>query len=526
MSAFDGLFKNKSESAIQVLLILGIAVTLNYLATGLIWRADLTADNRYTLSEASVEIAESIEDPITVTAYFSEDLPPQIAVAEDEFRNFLDEFRAYSGGNIEYEFVNPNESEETEREAQMARIQPVMLDVRERDQISQKRAYFGAAFKYEDRSEVVPVVRPGSALEYTLASTIKKLVVADKPKIGLLQGHGEPSRQAMVQVMQELNQMYEVSEVSGLDTAAVPAELEGLIVVAPTEALSTGELLAIDQYIMSGGKAIFALNRVDANPQQGTAKVLDTGLETLLAAYRLPINGDLVRDVQSSSIQVRQQQGPFSFVNQVRYPYIPLISNFGDHPISGGLETAAFQFVSSVDITMADSTQRVTPLARSSDKAATARGQFDLNPMREWTNADFTEANIPVAALIEGQFRSAFADADTLEVSLTRSAETALIVVGDGDFVINGEGQQQQGLPEDNINLMVNAVDWLADDTGLMQLRTKGVTNRPLENVEDATKATLKYLNLFLPILIALGYGFLRYQRRKSRRQKWLEEGV
>lgn len=526
MKWFDGFFKNRRETALQLLLLIGIMATVNILADTLIIRFDLTEDNRYTLSEASKHIAESLNDPITVTAYFSADLPPQLSRVEDEFSNFLEEFRAHAGGNLEYEFVNPNEGEEAEQRAQQAGIRPVMIDVRERDRMTQKRAYFGAVFRYQDKREVVPVVQPGAGLEYTIAGTIKQLTTEVKPRIGLLQGHGEPTQEEMIQLINELHPRYEIIEVSGLDTTSVPADIEVLLVIAPEQPVSEAEQQAIDQYIMAGGKAVFALNRIRTQIQQGWATPLDTGVERLPAAYGLPIRPDLVRDAQASTIQVQQQQGIFTFVNQVEYPFIPLVSTFGDHPVSEGLEAAVFQFVSSLDTTRTDSTQKLTVLASSSAQAGISSGSFNLDPSQNWNQRDFAHAHIPMAAVLEGTFTSAFAEHDSIDVPLKHSQETAIVVFGDGDFVINGAGQHAQPLPEDNISLMANSIDWLADDTGLISLRTKGVTSRPLTILEDGTKVFLKYLNVFLPVMLVLAYGFYRYQRNQTRRRKWMEEGI
>jgi gliding-associated putative ABC transporter substrate-binding component GldG len=331
----------------------------------------------------------------------------------------------------------------------------------------------------------------------------------------------------MQQLMSELEQMYEVVDVASADTAAVSPELEALLIIRPTQKLPTSALVNIDQYLMSGGKLIVALNRVDVNLQYGQAKLLDTGIEKLLAAYRLPVNGDLVRDVQANTITVRQQQGPFSFLNQIRYPYIPIVSRFGEHPIASGLEALSFQFVSSVDVMMADSTQKVSILAKSSEKSGSERGYFNIDPFRQWTEADFPEKGLVLAAVSEGTFRSAFASGDSVKVDRTSSAPTSLVVFGDGDFLYNGPQQQQpQQQPQDNIAIFLNAVDYLVDDTGLIALRTKGVSARPLDVIEDGTKTFLKYLNVLLPILLVLIYGGVRYQRRQARRRRWAEQGV
>jgi gliding-associated putative ABC transporter substrate-binding component GldG len=526
MNWFNGFFQDKRETAYQLLLLTGILFTVNVLAEELVVRFDLTEDNRYTLSGASEDIARSLTDPVTVTAYFSADLPPQLAPVEYEFRSFLEEFRAYADGNLEYEFVNPNQGPEAEQKARQEGIQPVMIDVRERDRITQKRAYFGAVFRYQGKKEVVPVVSPGAGLEYTIASTIRQLTMEDKPKIGLLQGHGEPGREELIQLMNELEQRYEVVEVAGLDTTSVPADIEALLVIAPDSPIAHSALQAIDQYIMAGGKAVFALNKIQTQVQFGMARPLQTGLDQLLEAYGLTVNANLVQDAQASAIQVQQQQGAFTFVNQIQYPFIPLVTNFGNHPISQGLETAVFQFISSLDTTRIDSSQTLTILASSSEQAGLVTPPFNLSPSQNWSMTSFGRANIPIAGLAEGVFPSAFAGIDSVDVALEASKPTSIVVFGDGDFIINGSGQQRQRMPADNISLMVNSIDWLADDTGLIALRTKGVTNRPLELVEDGTKVLIKYLNVFAPILLVLGYGFYRYQRNQIRRQRWMEEGV
>jgi len=531
MNIFDGFLKNKKESILQILLIIGCLILLNYIVSGIILRFDMTDNHQYTLSKPSKQIAEKIKDPITVTAYFSSHLPQRLAMVQDQFKNLLDEFRSYSHGNVEYKFVNPNKNNQSERKAQQAGVRPVMVDVRKRDQVSQKRAYLGAVFQYDGKKQVIPVIRPGNSMEYTIASTVKMLTIKKKPKIGLLQGDGEPSQQSMPQLMKELNQEYSVVNVpsSELDTTQVPANIEVLMVIGPSKKLDPKVLQSIDQYIMAGGKAIFAVNRVNGYIQRGVAVPNDTGVDKLLASYDIPVNVDLVRDVSSTSIGVRQQQGGYQFVNQVRYPYIPIITNFADNPITKGLESVVFKFVSSIDVSKADSLQKITVLARSSKKSGSEQGYFNVNPFQKWTKNQFNDPNLPVAALITGKFNSAYAKVDSVHLKLKKSVPTSLVVIGDGDFVVNGNRrlqQQQQQLPSDNISLMVNSVDWLADDTGLMALRTKGITDRPLEIVSDSAKTVLKYANLFLPILLVLGYGFFRYERKKKRRRRWMEQGL
>jgi ABC-type uncharacterized transport system involved in gliding motility auxiliary subunit len=130
--------------------------------------------------------------------------------------------------------------------------------------------------------------------------------------------------------------------------------------------------------------------------------------------------------------------------------------------------------------------------------------------MKNWTRADFPKSSLPVAAALSG----------TIE-----GANTKMVVFGDGDFAVNGQGQNQQKLQGDNVNLMSNAIDWLSDDTGLIGLRTKGVTSRPLDpDIEEGTKTLVKYLNFLLPVFLIIIYGVIRYRIRKNQRNKWMSE--
>jgi len=525
-NALDGFLANRREAYLQVLLIAGSLVALTYTANQFLWRADLTENNRYTLASASTEIAQTLDDPVTVTAYFSDDLPARFGRTKEEFQALLEEFRAAADGNVEFTFVNPNEDDEREQEARQAGIRPVTIDVRERDQMTQRRAYLGAVFQYGEEREVLPFVEPGSAMEYTIANTVQKLTRDQQSVLGILQGHGEPSLQEMSQLRNALQGRYQMQTVSGVDTAGVPPEVDVLLVARPEDGLSAEAALAVDQYVMRGGPVLLALNRAQANMRFGQASPLETGLEPLLEAYGLPLQRDLVRDRNASPVRVQQQQGGFNVVNQVRYPYMPQINNFANHPISEGLDRVVFRFVSSLDTTAVDTSDALTVLARSSQQSARTSLPTGIRPQQEWTVADFSGASIPVAGLLDGSFSSAFADSDTLDVERTESPETQMVVVGDGDFLVNGQGQRQQRLPEGNINFAANSIDYLAGDTGLLSLRTQRVTSRPLIQIAPSTKTILKYLNVLLPLLLVMGYGLVRYRRNRARRRRWKEEGL
>ena len=170
-----------------------------------------------------------------------------------------------------------------------------------------------------------------------------------------------------------------------------------------------------------------------------------------------------------------------------------------------------FEFVSPINYA-GDTSRRFTPLVFSSEQSSAQMAplRFDIN--KQWTQADFPERNIAVAGVLEGK--------------LSGNANARMVVIGDGDLAVNGpqQGQQPRRLQPDNVNLFVNSIDWLSDDTGLIELRTKGVTSRPIHELDETTKAALKYGNFLLPILLVIGYGLIRWQRNRMTRLKRMSE--
>jgi len=349
---------------VTILLFAAIVLVINLLAEQFFFRIDLTENRQYTLSPATRDILRGLEDPITVKAYFSKDIPAQLIKTRNDFREMLVEYGKISGGMVVYEFISPNENEEAESEAMKNGIQPVMINVREKDQMKQQRAYMGAVLSLGDRKEIIPVVEPGLAMEYTLSTAIKKLAVTDKPVIGFLTGHGEASKNHLVQVNDALSVLYEVEDVRITDTTGISSYIQSLC-----------------------GRMI--------------RKQVDPGDVW---------NGDTAQ-----------------------------LDGVPDLLLHGG------------------------------------------------GDAMLVDDEI----LIHCQ---AFA-AEAVDMEAAAVAQVAAL----------------------------NGIDWLSDDTGLIELRTKGVSSRPIKQMEDGTRTLVKWLNFLLPVLLVLVYGLIRYQYRKSQRIRRME---
>ena len=497
----------KSKFSVTVLLVIGILIIINLLANEYHVRLDLTEDRQYTLSDATRDILDDLEEPVTVKAYFSENLPPNILKTRQDFQDLLIEYSNIADGQLVYEFVNPGEKESIEKDATDKGIRPVLINVREKDQVKQQKAFLGATVQLGEKTEVIPFVQPGAAMEYALSTAIKKISIDNKPVVGFVQGHGEPPLAEMQQANEQLSVLYQTQEVSLTDTTTIPENIKTLALIRPTDSIPDSHLRQLDAFVKKGGRLLVAINAVQADFRSLYGMEAPNSLDTWLRQKGIEVVPNFVVDAQCGSVSVPQQFGGFTIQASVSFPYVPVISTFADHPVTSGLESVMLEFASEVK-PVNDSTRGFVPLAFSSElsNALPAPQMMDIN--REWTENDLTRKHIPVAAAI---------DTDSLK----------LVVIADGDFPVNGPAypqQQPRRLQPDNVNLLANAVDWLSDDTGLIALRTKGAVTRPIRELDDTTKTILKYTNFLLPILLVIGYGVVRAQRNRLTRIKRMNE--
>jgi len=520
----------KSRAVARIVTVLVILVLLNVVSIRLFNRIDVTEKQIFSLSPASKELVHSLDDKLTVRAFFTDNLPAPHNNNRRMVLDELNEYKAYSNGNFQYEFLDPS-GEKGEQEAQQQGIPPVQLQVLKSDKFEVMRAYMGLVFLYEDKKEILPVVQNIGSLEYDISSTIKRLTSKSRKKIGFLTGHGETPLSEATRVQQLLSKQYDVTSVDVSKGKVVPADVNVLIVMAPTSSFPETDKFQIDQFVMRGGKVAFLLNRVDANLQNRFGREVTLNLDDQLRAYGLVIHPDLVRDLQCANISVMQQQFGFQIQSQVPFPLLPLVSNVNkENSMVKDLEGVMFFFISSVDtVNLGGRNLSGQVLLSSSKQSGRQNSPFFFDPLQKYTQEDlattFSEHNIPVAAVTSGQYKSAFEGkpvpvdtaADAIHFAgtpLLVSPETRVVLVGDGDFV-----RDQYLGNRDNLTLFANMMDYLADDAGLISIRTKDVSLPPLEQVSDETRNMLKYGNLILPPALVLGYGLFRWRVRKARKK-------
>ena len=496
------------KSNASILLMIGVLLFVNLLSEQHFFRLDLTEDKQYTLGSATEDIMQSLKNPITVKAYFSENLPTNIAKTRKDFEEYLIEYARLSDNNLVYEFIDPSENSENEQKAIESGVNPIMINVREKDQMKQQKAFLGAVLELEEQKEVIPFIQPGAPLEYLLSSSIKKIALTNKPSVGIIEGSGSPSLEQMLEVKQGLEVLYNLIPYQLSATDPIPDTFKTLALIKPSDTLREETLKQLDRFLERGGNLLIALNRVKGDLSTAYGSSVYTGVGEWLEEKGIIIEDDFIIDAQCASVGVQQQQGMFRFNTNVSFPYLPIINTFADHPITKGLEAMVLQFASPIKYVSNDSLKKFTPIAFTSQASGSLRAPLFFDIQKQWSDADFPLKKQSVAGVLEQTHRS--------------GTTSRICLIGDGDFAIN-ESQGQQ-LQADNVNFMVNAIDWLSDDTGLIALRTKGINYRPLDPLEDSSKMLLKYLNFLLPIILVLIYGAVRLQMNKNKRIKRMQE--
>ena len=488
-----------------LIVIIGLIV-LNILSDKIFFRLDFTADKRYTLSHTTRTMLHDLKKPVTITAYFSKDLPTELQQVRKEFEEKLQEYASRSNHKVRYSFVDPSGSDKAAQQAQQAGIQPVPAQTTGNDQVKIQNVYLGAVVAYDSLKEVIPVIASGAGMEYALTLSIKKLSTVNKPTIGILQGQGEPSLGSMRDVYAGLSIMYNIEPIYLNDTSYTLFKYKTIAVIAPSDSLKPAFIRQLDRYLSQGGNLFLALDHVRGNLQTLTGTVLNTGLEGWLKEKGITLEDNCIIDERCGSVSVPQQ----GFYVNLQFPYLPIVGKFAEHPATDGLKEVMLQFASSIKL-HADASHILLPLAQTSGKSGTASLPFYMDVNRQWSDDDFKAKELVVAALMQPKNKN--------------SVEGKAIVVGNGDFVVNGEGESERSLMADNVSLMINSIDYLSDDSGLAELRTKEDVPRLLNPVEEGTKTFLKIFNFLLPILIIIGFGIYRYNRNRRTRQRRMETG-
>jgi gliding-associated putative ABC transporter substrate-binding component GldG len=562
---------NRASNISLLILVVAIVIAINVLGSFVYGKLDLTDDKRFTLSNATKELVKKVDQPVLVRVLLDGEFPAGFKRLRSATRELLNEFGSISS-NIEFEFENPSvgtNAQINQRRTELAKegIVPTNLRYGDGSEVTSTYIYPYATINYGSRKHIVRLLEDQisgvdeeltlnnsiSLLEYKFADGFQKLMIDEKPIILFTDGRGELSKSQTASLEKALRENYNTGRIQ-LDSIFQISEDADLVIVAgPTESFDLRSQFILDQYLMNGGKVIWMIDYLNANldsiNQYGffVPETYPIGLEDLFFKYGVRIQPNLVLDLECTRIpQVIGMAGEKAQTQLFPWYYHPLVAPKSNHPIVKNLDRINFFFPSSLDTIRTSTKIEKTILLSSSDYS-----RFQISPMRlnfeilryAPDPAKYDKGPQNLAILLEGPFESAFKNRvpqsmletlDQIDASFKEiSPNTKQIFVSDSDFAKNLFNTENQRISPIGFNkweqrtfggneaFILNAVDYMLDDFGVLSSRSKEVKLRLLNTVKaKSEKMKWRFINLILPmlflLLFALGYSYWRKKRYSS----------
>lgn len=554
----------KSQNIIRFILLLVIIACANLLGTFVFSRIDLTSEKRFTLSNTTKQKLKDLKDVVYIKVYLSGELPAGFQKLSTATRDLLSEMKTYAGSNLEYDFIDPaaltDEKQRNELYNQLADkgLQPTNISERSSEGSSQRIIFPGAILNYLQKEQSLLLLkdRIGAApeemvnnsiqnLEFEIINAITKISTLRPPSIAFLQGQGELSKPQTADIYKGLSASYPVSYVTINQGLGSLRDYNCLIIAKPDSAFDEKDKFIIDQFIMKGGKVLWLVNSMFATmdslaknnefvsvPQQ-------LNLDDMLFKYGVRLNSDLVMDLQSVPIPILTGYiGNRPQNSLLPWYFFPLVTPDSKHPIVNNLNAIRFEFPGSIDV-VGNSEVNKTILLTSSmySKSEGSPAVVNLEMLRKKPDEkEFNQPHKPLAVLLEGTFKSNYANripaiiaTDSAIAFKAESIPNKMIVVSDGSVTRNDYKKSSNmvyplGLDRytnqfyGNKNFIMNCVDYLCDNSGLMTLRSKEFKLRLLDQTRfEADVYNVRIANVIIPVLVVLLFaGVKLFSRRRK----------
>lgn len=545
-----------------------IIILFNFVASFFFLRFDLTSEKRYTLAPSTKKLLSELNDEVYLKIYLSGDVNPGFTRLRNETREILDEFRAYSNNNVQYEFITPGEGltrEEAinvERQLYKKGLMPEDVTIKGREKTTQNIIWPGAIVSHKGKEAVwqiytrnTPSVDMDEAinnsveeLEYGLTNTIRKLQRERKAEVTFIEGHNELDTLHVYDFMRTLSEYYTVNRTrisKGRELTALKGS-DAIVIAQPDSAFTDKEAYIIDQFIMNGGKVLWLIDPVSTNLDSLRRGGFTIGInrplniEQMLFKYGVRLNPELVQDLQCGLLKVNTgfQKGQPKF-QLLPWVYSPLVLADNEHPIVKNLDLIKMDYASTLDTISSAKGIKKTILLHTSKNTKTqptpARVHLST-AARPPLESQFRDSYKPVACLLEGRFRSFVENRlpsvfrnDTNFHHLDEGKETRMIVVADGDVARNeyqrSTGQVYQlGFDRNtqqnfaNKKFLLNCVNYLLDDEGMLQLRSREVKLRLLDKSKVVDQRTYwQIMNVAAPLLLVILFAVAQFYIRKRK---------
>lgn len=558
--------QQKKKDLISLLIAFIALILINIFSQYAFTRIDFTKEKRYTLSNISIDILEHLKEPVKVTVYLEGEFPSGFKRLRSATKDLLIDYKAYAGSNLQFEFVDPAEGKNQEEQnaffadLEQKGIEPTNLSVKTESGLTQKMIFPAAMVSFNEKEIPVKLLQARIGLspeevlnnsiqnlEYAFSSAIKKVSTGGKPRVGFTEGHNELSDLQLQDAMNSISDGYEAGRINltsirndGLN------KLKVMVIAKPATAFSEAEKYKIDQFLMRGGKIIWAIDQVNADLDsmrrtsggEQLAFQNKLNLDDQLFNYGIRINYDLIGDMNCAQIPVNVGEvGGAAQIQMAPWLFFPIIMPVSQHPMIKNLDGIKTQFINTID-TIATKNIKKTILLTTSpyNRELQAPTIVSLNMIEDTPDPKlFQSEPKAVCVLLEGSFKSNFLNraipkmADLGIRSIDKSTFTKMLVFSDGD-ILKSDVSEKDGsvfpLGYDrfseqtfgNKTFLMNAIDYLTDDSGLIILRTKEIKLRMLDKGKlVAEKAKWQLINTLIPLIMLIVFGIFQHIYRKRK---------
>lgn len=557
----------RMNSWVQFIVTVAVIILLAVVVNSFRIRIDLTEDQRYTISEPTRSVLEGIKNDIYIQVYLDGEMPVPLKRLRRSVGEMLDEFRIASGKQIDFEFINPADSKDArERDAQYSvlynkGLNPVNIQAGDEEGGSMQKMIFpGMIVNYngievpvnflknnQSVSYEQNILHSMESLEYEIIQTIATITSDTIYKVAFLEGQEELPEVEVADLTINLAKYFTIDRGIIGGKVGILDNYAAVIVAGPQKEFSESDKLVLDQYIMNGGRVIWLFEEIAVNADSlvngGSVGLYHPlNLEDQLFRYGARVNPELVQDLECMVVPLsvstgaeQKQMVPVPFV------YYPLLTPNQKHPVTRNINKVRGIFVNSIDTVGFDPSIKKTILLSTSSLSRTLTPPI-LISMKEASQVPdekyFDRSGIPVAVLLEGRFPSAFRNRMTGNLITdrdfrlkTESIETKMIVIADGDVIRNDVRRsgttatpyplgldRYSGQMFGNRDFLINCMNYLVDDNGLMELRSREMKLRLLDKPKiRAEKTKWQLLNTVLPVLMVILagmiYGFFRKRK-------------
>ena len=538
----------------KIAILLAGLILLNTLSSYFYKRFDLTEDKRYTLAKATKNIVNTINEPITIKVYLEGNFPAEFKRLQIETKLHLEELKALNK-NIQFRFINPSKIGQKLIESG---LEPSRLQVQEKGKLSEIVIFPWAVVSSKNKTETVSLLKDIFSnsqneqlessiqnLEYAFANAIHKVTSEKSKKIAIIKGNGELNDLYIADFLQKIGEYYFLApftldsvKPSPQKTLKDLSKFDLAIIAKPTEKFTENEKFTLDQFVMNGGKTLWLIDNVQAelDSLMQTGETLayprDLGLTDLFFNYGIRINTNLITDLYSSQIPLATGNiGNKTQFTNFLWPYFPLLNSTNNHSINNNIEAVNVKFANSID-TLKNAIKKTILLQSSAlSKPVGTPSIVSLKTIAQKPNPSlYTNGKQPIAVLLEGSFKSAY-NGRVKPFNFNNSKENGvfnkMVVIADGDVIANEilKGQplelgvnkwtnQRYG----NKEFLLNTVNYLLDDTGLINIRSKTVKIDFL-NKQKAFEESSKWqlINIIIPLILLALFGiFFNFYRKKK----------